>query len=77
MVCEHRERVGPDLVGDVAVRGHAVRAHHDEVDLAPSHQQPGGAVDHDGVRDPEPVELPGREARALEHGPGLVDPDAR
>ena len=74
VVREHGERIGADLVGDVAVRGDAVGAHHHEVDLAPRHQRPGRAVDHDRVRDPEPVELPRRESRALEHGPGLVDP---
>ena len=67
-----RETVRPDLVGDVAVRRDAVRAHDDAVHTAPRDQGRRRHVRKE--RDVEPVfaELPGREARPLQEGPRLV-----
>ena len=73
---EHGERVCPDLVRRVAVSGDPVGAGDDEVDLAARHERAGGGVGDDGVRDPDPLELPRGEARALEERPRLVDENA-
>jgi hypothetical protein len=63
---DDRERVGANLVGGVAVRGDAVRAHEDAVDLTPGEQLPRSGVRDHGVRDLRSLELPGRQPRALE-----------
>ena len=70
---EHGERVCADLVRGVAVRGDAVGAGDDQVDLAARHQRRRGAVGDHGVRDAGRLELPGGEPRALEQRPRLVD----
>ena len=73
---EHGERVCADLVRGVAVRGDAVGAGDDEVDLAARHHRRGGGVGDHGVRDAGGLELPRGEAGALEERPGLVDEHA-
>ena len=70
---QHRQRVGADLVGGVAVGGDAVGPHHDAVDLSPRDEVPRHAVADDAVLDALDAELPRRKARALQPGPRLVD----
>ena len=72
---EHRETVRADLVRRVAVRSDAVGAGHDDVDLAARHEPARRAVDDHRVGDPELLELPGGQPRALEERPRLVHPD--
>ena len=66
-----RQRVGPDLVGDVAVRGDPIRAHDDPPDAPSAQEKGGGAVREQVHRDPVPHELPGGEPCTLQPGPGL------
>ena len=73
---EDGHRVGPDLVGHVAVGGDAVRPHHHRVDLAPGHQVARHVVGDEGRGDPVLQQLPRGEPRALEPGPRLVREDA-
>ena len=73
---EHGERVCPDLVRRVPVRGDPVGAGDDEIDLAARHQRAGRRVGDDGVRDAGALELPRGEAGALEERPRLVDEDS-
>ena len=72
---EHGQRVRPDLVRGVAVGGDPVGADDDDVDLAARHQVAGGDIGDQRVRHLRLRQLPGRQPRALEIGPGLVDPD--
>ena len=58
MAGEHGQRVGADLVRDVAVGGDAVGADDHEVDLARGHQRRGGAVGDQRRVDPEPIAAP-------------------
>ena len=67
-----RQPVGPDLVRDVAVGGHAVEAGDDGVDLAAAQQPGGGGVDEQRMVDPEPAQLPDRQPRALQQRPRLA-----
>jgi hypothetical protein len=69
------ERIRSDLVRGVAVCGDPVCSGHDLRDLAPSHQRAGCGVGDDHVRDAGTLELPGRQAAALQEGPRLVDED--
>jgi len=69
---QHRHRVGSDLVGDVAVSGDAVGAHHHQVDLAGGHHVAGHVVRDQRGRDPVLGQLPGGETRALQVRAGLV-----
>ncbi len=57
---EHRQRVGADLVRGVAVRGDAVGAGDDHVDLPARHERCRRAVRDHGVRDPERPRAPRR-----------------
>ena len=75
--CEHGEGVGADLVGRVSVRGDAVGAGDDAVDLSAGHQGGRGRVGDYGVRDAGGLQLPGGEARALQERAGLVHPHVR
>ena len=72
---EHCKGVRADLVGHVAVGRDPVGTHDHDVDIAAREQRAGHRVGDDGVGNPEPIELPRGEPRALEQGPGLVDPD--
>ena len=63
-----REAVRADLVGDIAVGGHAVAADDHGVDRAARDQPGSGAVDDQLVRDVEAGELICRQARSLEQG---------
>ena len=74
---EHGERVRPDLVRRVAVRGDAVGAGDHAVDFSGGHQRSCGRVGDHRVRDRRCLELPRRQARALKQRPRLVDPDVR
>ena len=67
-----RVRVRADLVGDVAVGGHAVAADDDRVDLAAAHEPRGGAVDEQLVGDAGAPQLPDRQPRALQQRPRLA-----
>ena len=69
---EHRQRVGADLVRDVAVGGDAVGADDDQIDLAALHQVPGHVVGDQRDRDRFLHHLPGGEPRALQERPRLV-----
>ena len=74
---EDRERIRPDLVRGVAVGGDPIGADEDDVDLAAAHQVPGGDIRDQRVGYAGLSKLPGREPRALEVGPRLVDPDGQ
>ena len=67
------EAVGADLVGGVAVRGDPVGSGDDAIDLPERHQMRRGRIRDHRVRDPERLELPGGQPRALEERPRLVD----
>ena len=71
----HRQPVGADLVGDVAVGGDPVGAHDGGPD--PASTQDGGrcAVGDHRAGDPVPSQFEGGETGPLEHRPGLVGPD--
>ena len=71
-VRHHRDRIGADLVGEVAVGRDAIRADDDEVDVAALHERPGHALGDDGRRDVIAHEFPGRQPRALQERPRLV-----
>ena len=72
---EDGQGVGPDLVRRIAVRRDPVRPDEDDVHLAAGHQVARGHVGDERVRDAGLGQLPGGQPRALEIGPGLVDPD--
>ena len=72
---EDGDRVGADLVGDVAVGGDAVGADDDGLDLALAHQRAGHVVAEDGGGDVVVQQLPRGEAGALQVGAGLVGVD--
>ena len=72
---EHGQRVGPDLVGGVAIGGDPVRTDDHGVDLTAGHQVAGRHVGDEAVRHACLGELPCRQPRALQVGPRLVDPD--
>ena len=74
---EHRQRIGADLVRRVPVRRDPVGAGDDAVDLPRRHPRRRGRVGDDREREAEAFELPGREPRALEERPRLVDPHER
>ena len=69
--------VGADLVGGVPVRGDPVGSGDDAIDLPESHQMRRGRICDHRMRDPERLELPGRQPRPLEERPRLVDEHAR
>ncbi len=75
---QDRHRVGADLVGDVAVGGGAVGAHDDAVDETRLHHVTDHVVGDQGRGDVLFLELPRRQARALEIRPrfAAVDADA-
>ena len=75
VACEHCERVRTDLVGSVAVGRDAVGARDHTVDFARRHERGGCRVGDDGVRDARGLELPRRQAGALQERPRLVHPD--
>ena len=64
-------RVGPDLVGRVAVRGDPVGAHDDCSDFSAREVVAAHPVRDDLDRDSFARELPGRQAGSLEERPGL------
>ncbi len=68
----HRDGVRADLVRDVAVRGDAIGADHDEIHVAAAHQRTGHAVGDDGRRHAVAHQLPRGEPRALQERPRLV-----
>ncbi len=72
---QHGQRVGPDLVGRVAVGGDPVGPDEDDVHLAVRHQVTGGHVRDQRVRNAGLGQLPGGQPRALQVRSGLVDPD--
>ena len=72
---QHGQRVGPDLVGGVAVGGDPVGPDEDDVHLAVRHQVTGGDVRDQRVRHAGLGQLPGGQPRALQVRSGLVDPD--
>src|SRR5207248_2305349 len=65
---QHRDHVGADLVGRVAVGGDAVGPDDDAVHLALLQNVPGHAIGDDGDGYLVLVQLPGGEARALQEG---------
>src|SRR5438477_92798 len=72
---QHRERIGADLVREVAVRGNAVGPDDHEIHLRLAHQRSRRAVGDHGARDAGVHQLPGREPRALQHRARFVDED--
>ena len=74
---QHGHRVGADLVRGVAVRGDAIGAHDDHVDLTLLHQMAGHAVGDHRHRDRVLLQFPRGEARALQERPRLVGEHVR
>ena len=72
---QDRQRVRPDLVGRVAVRGDPVRPDEDGVDRSAGEHRPGRRVGREGVGHAGLLELPGGETGALQVRSGLVDVD--
>ena len=74
-----RQRVGADLVGHVAVGGHAVEAGDHRVHLAAADQPGGGRVDEQRVRDARAGAAPTRSAArpAAAGGPRRPAPSRR
>ena len=70
------QRVRPDLVRGIPVRGDPIRTGDDAIDLARSHERGCRGVGDHRVRDARPLELPRCQARPLQQRTGLVDPDA-
>src|SRR6266513_2991060 len=64
---QHRERIGADLVREVAVRGNAVGPDDHEIHLRLAHQRSRRAVGDHGARDAGVHQLPGGEPRPLQH----------
>jgi hypothetical protein len=59
------QRVGPDLVCDIAVRRDAVGPDHDQIDGAAGHERCRCRIgDHRG-RDAQALQLPGGETSSL------------
>ena len=73
---EDRERVGADLVGDVAVGGDPIAARDHRVDPARGQRRRRGCVGDDRDRDPGLGELPRGQAAALEQRPRLARQNA-
>ena len=69
------QTVGADLVRGVTVRGDAVGTGDDAVDLARLIRCAAAESAITACGMPSCLELPGRQARALEQRPRLVDPD--
>ena len=68
---QHRDRVGADLVRDVAVRGDAVGA-DDHQSIWPRRMRRRHVVGDDGGLDAVAHQLPGGQPRALQERPRLV-----
>ena len=69
---QHRHAVGADLVGDVAIGGDPVRAHHDARDLAGMQKMPGHVVRNQCRGNAVMLQFPHGQPRALQERPGLV-----
>ncbi len=72
---QHRDRVGADLVRDIAVGRDAVRAHHHAADSAGVQEVAGHVVGDQRGRDVVVLQFPNGEARALQKRAGLVGED--
>ena len=68
----HRQLIGADLVGHIAIGSNAVRPDDDPGDTTGFHQVRGSRVDIHRDRDTVSRQLPGSQARALQPGPGFV-----
>ena len=51
------EVIGPDFVGDIAISSHPIASHQNHIHLTATHQQPAGAINDDGARDPKVSQL--------------------
>ena len=69
---QHRQAVGADFVGDVAIGGDAVRAHHHASDAAGVQKMSGHVVGDQLDGDAVVLQFPGGEARALQKRAGFV-----
>jgi hypothetical protein len=65
------ELAGADLVGDIAVGGDAVGADDHPMHLTGAHQVRGGGIGDEGGVNAVLLQLPHRQARALQPGPGF------
>jgi hypothetical protein len=65
---QHRQRVGADLVADIAVGGDAVGADDDPADLAAGHQAGGDVVRLHRHRDAGLLQLPGGQPEPCSQG---------
>ena len=74
-VREHGDRIGADLVRDVAVRRGPVGADDDAVDRARLHEMPDHVVGEERRRDVVLLQLPRRQPRPLEKRPRLAAED--
>ena len=66
------DRVGADLVRDIAIRGNAVRADHDAADATASQEMSGHIVGDQRGRNAVVRQLPGRQPRALQKRPCFI-----
>ena len=67
-----RQRERSHLVHHVAVGGHPIGAHHDRVDHPARDDRGARRIHDDPVVRSEALQLPGREAAALQQRPGLT-----
>ncbi len=74
---QHRHGVGADFVGDVAIGGDAVRAHHHRADLALLHDRARHAVGDQRGWDAVLHQFPRGQPRALQKGARLVGVDVQ
>ena len=72
----HRQQIGADLIGGIAVGGDAVGTNDHPAHATLLHQMRGGALHHDGYRNPFLHQFPGGEASALQPRPGFIGVDA-
>src|SRR5260370_16393534 len=75
LFCQDRYGVGPNLVGNVAIRGNAVRAHDYGADLALLHDRACHVVGDDGGGNTVFHEFPGSQTRTLQERARLVGVD--
>jgi hypothetical protein len=69
---QHGDRIRTDLVGYVAVRRDAVRAHDDRIDASAAQEKSGSAVRNQRDGNRVALELPRRQPRALQEWARLI-----
>ena len=69
---QHRDRVGSNFVGDIAVGGDAISSHNDGIDLSLPHDRPCHIVRDERGGNMIFHQLPRCQTRALQERPSLV-----